>query len=493
MRVLIIITIILYTFFSVFISQVSAAINYTLTPIRYEVNMQPGETKTLPASIRNNGTWTVTLPATVSDFQSNGLTGVPSIVRKSELVYPDQELSTWISLSANSVTLAPGEEGTINFTISAPTSATPGGHYGAVIFNNPGTEVSSGWNISINVDYGILILVNIAWDVIVDAEIWNPNITVGWWATGINIGNIKNVSNVKQDNSWYLWTDTNGESVYQVVDNCPFWDLTKSRYDGSCINIWQEEVNTNYNPLLFSTDDFEVDFTLPIKNIWNTHIKPTGKVILIDEDGEVIKWIWKISVENEQWAVIWDKIVDYVPINDEGGNVLPQTSRIFDSKWKWFPYQTYDDTGAQIIKYWTPSEYYTQKNKEDAGFLMFWERVSEVRQDKNITANIELSYLDENGEEIMFNAAKDFQVQYIEEKVTLNPYIIIWTLVLLFTSGMVWGALRWWLVVKRKRKCWKCREVIKAHWETCPYCKTIQNKKEHKKFEKQSEQKSKKS
>ena len=35
-------------------------------------------------------------------------------------------------------------------------------------------------------------------------------------------------------------------------------------------------------------------------------------------------------------------------------------------------------------------------------------------------------------------------------------------------------------------------KVIKAHWETCPYCKSIQNKKKHKKYEKTSTSKKKK-
>ena len=56
---------------------------------------------------------------------------------------------------------------------------------------------------------------------------------------------------------------------------------------------------------------------------------------------------------------------------------------------------------------------------------MPWERVSEVRQNKKIFADIELSYKDENGEDIEFKSAKEFNVQYIEQKVTINPYIIL--------------------------------------------------------------------
>lgn len=49
-------------------TQSFAAINFTLTPIRYELEMAPGETKTLPASIKNNSLDTVTLPTATSDF-----------------------------------------------------------------------------------------------------------------------------------------------------------------------------------------------------------------------------------------------------------------------------------------------------------------------------------------------------------------------------------------------------------------------------------------
>lgn len=86
---------------------------------------------------------------------------MPAFVRKSELVFEDQQLSTWISLSEPSITLAPGEEKSINFTIQVPEDATPGGHYAAVFFKNPGSETSAGGNIGINVDYGILILLKV--------------------------------------------------------------------------------------------------------------------------------------------------------------------------------------------------------------------------------------------------------------------------------------------------------------------------------------------
>lgn len=139
------------------------------------------------------------------------------------------------------------------------------------------------------------------------------------------------------------------------------------------------------------------------------------------------------------------------------------------------------------MKYWSPSEYYTKKNKESAGYLMPWERVSEVRQTKKIFADIQIVYQDEEGKDVEFNSAKEFEVQYIEEQITLNPYVILALLLLSSVGLLLWFALRWWFLVVRKHRCWNCKEVIKAHWETCPYCKTLQDKNEHKRFEKQKE------
>ncbi len=492
-----------------------AAINYSLTPIRYELEMQPWESKVLPASIRNNSDKVVTLPVTTSDFQSNGTTWTPSLVRKSELVFPDQELSTWITLESNAITLNPWEEGTVNFNISVPTNATPGWHYWAVIFNNPGSETSTGGNIGVNVDYGIIILVNVSWEVIVDVDIEDP--IIGWsgkapvydncpsWDTSGSIFDGScgewNQSPVTDNNSgensneipWYEWVDEDWNPIYVFPDSCPLWDFTQSRYDGECIHLnqndntnsqaWNWSENDSTNTPWTEGDSFEVSFTFPINNKWNTHIKPEWKIILKDENGNVIKAIWKETVINENWAVIGEKIVDYIPINDQGWNILPGTKRIFESEWKWFPYKTYDDAWNQIVNYWSPSEFYTQKNRENAGFLMFWQRVSEVRQHKTITADIEMIYYDEKWNPITFTTSKEFPVQYIEDQITNNPYFILAFILILMIIWMTWWAIRWWFAIAKKRKCWNCHEQIKSHWETCPYCQAIQNKRKHKAFE----------
>ncbi len=477
-----------------------AAINYTVTPINYELELNPGWSITLPASIKNNGDTTVTLPTWASDFQANGTGWVPSFVRRSELVFPDQQLSSWITISQSSVTIAPWEEATVDFTIDVPANATPGWHYGAVFFKNDGSETSAGGTIGINVDYGILVLVNVSGDIIIDAEIWDPSIS--WWGTWDHRKPPKaetgswtwDWDSTNESEDWYIWTDEEWNPVYESPDNCPLWDFTVSKYDGSCFISPDPSDSTdttgNNEPVLFN-DEFEVIFSFPIKNKWNTHIKPNGKIVLKDEDGNIIKAIGKEVIANDRWAIIGEKIVDYIPINDQWGNILPQTERVFESEWKWFPYKVFDDEGNPIVQYWSPSEYYTQKNKDEAGFLMFWERVSESRTYKTITAEIEMVYYDEQWNPIEFSTAKEFPVQYIERVVSLNPYVIL-AIILLSTSLLFfYFGTRWWILVCKTKACWSCDEKIKSHWKTCPHCEALQDKKAQKEFEKNKKAQSK--
>ena len=478
---------VLFIILSIWIWFTQATINFTVTPIRYELNVEPGTSITRTASIRNNGNRTVTLWTTVSDFEARNTWGTPQIVRRSELVFPDQQLSSWITLSDSSVTLEPWEEWTIEFTINVPQNATPGWHYGAVLFKHDGSQASSWWNVWIDVDYWVILLVEVAGDIIVDIEIEEPVISnkvwYGYWAFWPDspVWNLP-ISREETGDGWFLWEDQDGEPIFQLPDSCPLWDFSGDRFDGRCFP-WEPALFTPEEWLLFS-NEFWVEFSFPINNKWNTHVRPTGKVVLRDDNWNIIPAIWKEAIANEYWAVIWERVVDHIPINDEQWNVLPWSKRIFQVEWKGFPYQDFDERWNAITRYWTPSEYYTRLWKRESWYLMPWEVVVNNRTRKNITADIEMRYRDINGNERVFNAAKEFPIQYTEEKIILNPYILLWFFLLIPIFVMIWWAVWWWFIAKREIKCWNCHEKIKAHWETCPYCEAIQDKRRHNRIEK---------
>lgn len=488
-----------------------AAINYTLSPLKYEINVDPWDVITRSAQIRNNGIDPVVLTTASSDFEAKGDgTGTPLFVRYSELVNPDQELSSWISIDQASISLNPGETGAITFTITVPSNATPWGHYGAVFFKNPDSESSAGAEIGINVDYWVLVLVNVSGEIIVDVDI-EPIII--WWGSSSSSSSSSswgasstgwNWSSWGGSGSggWWSWWWGGGSSSWTApstpIDSCPFGDLTSSNFDGKCIDNFlqpsepEEEnfepefepenqntwVNVDTNSWTTNTpipepNNFEITFNLPINNNGNSHVEPVWKIKLKDESGKEIKNIGKEVKRNDYGAVIGEDIVHYLPLNDKWGKVLPNTKRNFDTSWKGFPYKEYTAEGDQIIKYRNPWEYYTSQNIEEDKFMMPWERVCKKIQTKTITADIEIAYKDAKGDDVQYNSADEFEIEYTEEYIGLNPYVIIPFFLLI---GL-W-LLFWFILARKKKICINkdCKEKIKRSAKICPYCDTKQKR-----------------
>lgn len=451
-----------------------ANIDLAISPIKYEIETYTWSIITREAKLLNKWDTSINIITWKSDFQSNWIDWKPSFVRKSELVYPNQQLSNWITIDTEQFTINPWEEKIIRFTINVPANATPGWHYGAVFFKNNNSETTSWTQIWVNVDYWVLLLVNIEWRIITSWE--------------VDEDEIKIINNIE------------GWATYKYKDDCPLWDYTYSKYDWKCINTpftddtetnsWSGETDDNTNDdntnnedgigtiIDDKKEDFNISFEIPFKNNWNTHISPEWQIKLIDEDWNNLKGIWKEIIKNDLGAVIWEKIVDYLPINDIGWNVLPSTKRDFETKWEWFPYEDYNDQWNKVIRYWDPSEYYTKKNIEEKGFLMFWEKVCEEEKHKKVTALINIAYEDTNWESVEFNSAKDFYVDYKEKYIWLNYYVVIPFLLFLL---LIWIYLLFILIKRFKKdkytECIKCKKKIRKDWDVCPHCSKKQIKK----------------
>ncbi len=442
--------------FCTYLWNVNANINLTVSPIRYEIDTSTWSVVTKTATLFNRSNETHTIITWKSDFESKDTSWNPKFVRRSELVFSDQELSSWISIDTNSFTILPWEKKEISFTITVPDNATPWWHYWAVFFKNNNSEWSSWTKVGINVDYWVLLLVKVDWEIITEGNVEDTIVKIGWW----------------------VWI------AALIMDDCPVIDLTKSRYDWKCIDDFfdKEDLKEDIDDLNLDNlsdlelSDFNINFETLFINEWNTHLKPKWNITLIDENWKEIKWIWKEIIKNEHWAIIWEKIVDYLPINDNDGNVLPWTNRNFIADWKWFPYEWYDETWKKIIKYWTPSEYYSRKNKDEKWYIFPWERENERINHEKINANVKISYINKDGEEVEFNSAEEFYVDYKEKYIWLNPYAFI-----LFWFVIIISFLLWLICRKKKIKCSNCNKKLDKDMKICPYCGTKQKKKWKKK------------
>ncbi len=190
--------------------------------------------------------------------------------------------------------------------------------------------------------------------------------------------------------------------------------------------IWNTDENKKFEEIN-NFKNFPIVFQTIFENLWNVHLKPSWKITLIDENWEVLKNIWKETLSSPAGAYIWEKMVDYIPINDTLWNVLPKSERRFETPWMWFWYSVLNEDGTKSVLFKNLEEYYADKASEKAQYLMFWQRVNSRTVNKKITANFELTYEWKDKEKKEFNDKKEFYVTYSEKYIWVN-YILVWVL-----------------------------------------------------------------
>ncbi len=129
----------------------------TISPARFEIETDPGQEVRGEVLLMNEQAEAKTFYSSFENFEANGETGTPNFV-------PGKEgLASWMSADS-SVTLNPGEEKRLSFTIRVPSDARPGGHFAALFWGtNPTTSSTN--NISVGARIGMLVLLRVSGDV----------------------------------------------------------------------------------------------------------------------------------------------------------------------------------------------------------------------------------------------------------------------------------------------------------------------------------------
>ncbi len=132
----------------------------TLTPVRFEISGNPGDTLAGEILLINETETTEIYYSSFANFEAQGETGSPSFVE------PKDGLGTWIHAESASITLGARQQKTVPFTIEIPKDAEPGGYF-AVIFW--GTSPPSGPGVSVGAKTGVLVLLSVPGEVREDA------------------------------------------------------------------------------------------------------------------------------------------------------------------------------------------------------------------------------------------------------------------------------------------------------------------------------------
>lgn len=140
-----------------------------VSPVRTDLEIKPGNSKTIDIYVTNISSETITLHPIVNDFVAGkDESGTPSILLDSKAVAPLRSFKKYASPLAD-FSVKPNEQHDVKVTVSIPADADAGGYYGAVRFEP--ADVDSSKNLSLSASVGSLVLVTVPGDLVEKANI----------------------------------------------------------------------------------------------------------------------------------------------------------------------------------------------------------------------------------------------------------------------------------------------------------------------------------
>jgi hypothetical protein len=129
-----------------------------ISPVRFEIAGDPGETILKEMIINNDENAAQSLYSSFANFEAQGETGSASFVD------PVEGIGTWMQTDT-SVYLLPGEQKKVNIIIRIPDNAEPGGHFGVIFWGNSPDNPQLGQQLSVGAKSGLLVLLTVNGDV----------------------------------------------------------------------------------------------------------------------------------------------------------------------------------------------------------------------------------------------------------------------------------------------------------------------------------------
>lgn len=129
-----------------------------ITPVRRDIEIVAGTSKTAQVTITNTSDISVTVQAIENDFVAKGEDGTPAIILNADEYAPTHSLKRYMTPVQN-ITLGPKQSKTIEVIVTIPKDAHAGGYFGAIRFIPAATEDGGQVNMSGSVASLILVTV----------------------------------------------------------------------------------------------------------------------------------------------------------------------------------------------------------------------------------------------------------------------------------------------------------------------------------------------
>jgi len=141
----------------------------TIIPPKFELFGNPGDTINEKIRVRNESDSPATYTIVIEDFTTSGEEG--QVVLEEGDNVTSFSLAKWIETSSKDLILQPKEEKSINFIITIPKGAEPGGHYASILFQTGESSQLSESGASVAHRVGSLVLLRVSGNVAENAKI----------------------------------------------------------------------------------------------------------------------------------------------------------------------------------------------------------------------------------------------------------------------------------------------------------------------------------
>lgn len=129
-----------------------------IRPLKNDINVDPGKTVTRTLSVVNNTKEKIVAVPVLERFIGADESGYPDQMTPGDRANP-QDATNWIEISEDQVTVPPFSTYEVEYAITAPENAEPGGHYAAILFEPYDPDPVEG--IKIQVRVASLLLINV--------------------------------------------------------------------------------------------------------------------------------------------------------------------------------------------------------------------------------------------------------------------------------------------------------------------------------------------
>jgi len=126
-----------------FAQNISPEQSIEISPPSQELDVDPGQTITLKAKVRNKGNIPYTLTTRIEDFTAEGEGGQVSLIEQGPWA-----ISSWSTISPSSFTLEPKSEREVQVTVKVPEQKVGGGRYGAMVFTINGSNAPNSASVA---------------------------------------------------------------------------------------------------------------------------------------------------------------------------------------------------------------------------------------------------------------------------------------------------------------------------------------------------------